>query len=348
MQMTVDEIRKLTKTASRDQLEAVFLETYKRFPRGRKREDLESLILPILRGTVSVAKPKQKPKPVSTETRIDDLEQRYHLFAGNARAGNYYYDNDFVPKEDRSRWRYLVLGFVKELDRIQPEDADGPRAAAIWLDLYLLLSHGTIENLFRGNNPFRSIGISQEEFVARMTTVCLSVDFSQEKLREVLKAIGYSGFTMDTLSSSVREAAISCLPEARLKAALDLTKELSEEQLKRISQIHPLSCTADDLVEKYAAEHLVEMVLEIASAISPETFQTELDFYYRNAKLSAYPENILYKVLSIVDRLDRREKYGLDPDAKNRLWISVYEDGLKRNISPRDELKKKYRKLTGN
>lgn len=56
--------------------------------------------------------------------------------------------------------------------------------------------------------------------------------------------------------------------------------------------------------------------------------------YYWQHVHDARPEITLYKILDTIS------EYGDD-----KLWISVYEDGLQKEIQPRDTLEMRYREL---
>ena len=345
--MKIAELRALMKSATRDQLAMALAETFKKVPKDKK-EELDSILQPTLSGDGSAPKKAAKPeKPEKPKVDIADLTERVYAFTENAWEGNYYYSNRKVPKASRSKWRFLVMGFVKELESVPQDDDDAcEKAADLWLELYKVLSRGNIEHLYSGDNPFHSIGIPQEDFVTRMAGANLNADISPEHIREVISAVCRGGMAMDSYSYDVMGALISCFEtEEELQVALEQARLLSEELIQKIGKKPKFSTwiTVEKIENDNAAENLGVMVLMIASSISQQAYLDNLDFYYEHSYQSN-PEVALYVALDIVSRLYKDDEDPTSPGtiAVNRFWVAVCEDGLKRGIEPRNEIQKNY------
>ena len=110
--MKVQELRELLKAADREFLEKAFVESYKQIPKIKK-EDTDQMIRDILAGKEKEA--KKQPEAVD----FGELEQQIGEFLVNARAQNYVVPNRIIPKNQRQKWRFLVKGYIQELDREQ-------------------------------------------------------------------------------------------------------------------------------------------------------------------------------------------------------------------------------------
>ncbi len=50
------------------------------------------------------------------------LEDEITQFLSNAYAQNYLIPNKVIPKSQRSKWRFMVKKYIKELEKISTED----------------------------------------------------------------------------------------------------------------------------------------------------------------------------------------------------------------------------------
>lgn len=147
--MKIQEFRELLKKSDREKIEKAFAERYKHFSKAQK-EEIDFLIQDILSGT---EKEKEKKKQ---EINFDDLESEIFLFVKNALAQNYLIANRSVPKNQRSKWRFQVMNFIKKLEKVLPESECYERSVQCLWSLYKVLCQGCNEYLFSTDDPFAS------------------------------------------------------------------------------------------------------------------------------------------------------------------------------------------------
>lgn len=159
--MKIDVLRKLLKSADREMLLKIVGELYKHIPKAQKEG--EGGMDLIIRSIVLGEEPR-KTAPSEPVPDYDDLENEISTFIANAEEGYYIAPNRVVPKAERPKWRFKVMGFVKSLSRFPREDRNYLPSIHWLKELFLLLCQGCGTYIFRSDDPFRSIGIEQEKF----------------------------------------------------------------------------------------------------------------------------------------------------------------------------------------
>ena len=342
--MKVGEMKELAKSAPNDVLLAAFCEAYKKVQRGKK-EELDDILIPLFQsGTAK--KPKPKKAPLET---VDQLEEAVEDFAEKAYCDYFYYDNDVVPKAERPKWRFTVKDFLKTMDKIPADDPEYARVAALYITLYKVLSHGHVEHMFRGDEPFRSIDYPQEKLLERMVSANLAVSDSPETLYDLIHAVckGYSNPEMS--QAGLQGHLLPFLDtEERRETALEQAMKLSEEYIQRLGKEPSFSTwiTSEIIEDDNCARALAKMVLQIARTISQERYLGCLDFYYEHCYERNH-EVALYRALDILyDEIYWAEE-GADTSEPKRIWVACYEDALQRGIQPRESLQKQYKEYKG-
>lgn len=133
--MKVQELRQLLSGVDRTLLEKAFVESYKQFSKAKK-EKVDLLIQEILEGK------EVKKTDKNAVLDFDAFEQEVLDFIANAKAQNYLAPNRIIPKNQRSKWRFLVKNYIKALDKIQLEDPNYDRAVILLEAIYKLMCHG--------------------------------------------------------------------------------------------------------------------------------------------------------------------------------------------------------------
>lgn len=111
--MKVQELRQMLGSAERSRVEKAFVESYKQLKKYQK-EEADILIRDILSGQSEKSGVKKEKQSFA------ELEAQIETFLENAKAGNYYAPNRVIPKSQRPKWRFLVKGYIKELEKIVP------------------------------------------------------------------------------------------------------------------------------------------------------------------------------------------------------------------------------------
>ena len=116
--MKVDELRTTLEKYDTATLKEIAVELYKMIPKSRKQDSvIDELLLDF---TKEKDKPAKKDAPVNFETLKAEIEQ----FLVYADMQYYLAPNQYVRKEQRSKWRFEVKRFIKELIKIGGENSE--------------------------------------------------------------------------------------------------------------------------------------------------------------------------------------------------------------------------------
>ncbi len=322
--MKIQEFRDLLKSADRDKLEKAFAECYKQFSKAKK-EEIDLLVQDILSGNDD--KKKEKGKAVSFE----ELEGQIALFVDNAYAQNYLAPNRSVPKNQRSKWRFLVMNFIKELEKIAPESQYYERAVQCLWDLYGVLCRGCEVYLFSSDDPFASVRWEQEELYHLLVKKTFQLGYTRENIRKVLPLCASGGLSRTNLYAMNQLALLSELKTSDVKyMAIEEAKKLIEQAGNAPKKTDYYSTDAYYRREKN--DNLCELIL----LISIDLAETEAGIKYYFAKCQETNKEIaLYRALECAEWME-----------DSRAWIDIYRYGLTKKIEPREKLQEKYKKLT--
>lgn len=73
--------------------------------------------------------------------------------------------NKIIPKTERSKWRFKVKTFYKQLNAFLPASENGIRATDLLKELFMILSYGTNFLTFSSWNTFGAIQVSQSDYL---------------------------------------------------------------------------------------------------------------------------------------------------------------------------------------
>jgi len=165
--MKVAELRKLVAGHSAEDLRALVVELYKALPKKRKEdEDLQGMLRRP--GEIrEIRKTRREPRRPDMGALIYDVESFLHA----ARNQLYFAPNRIIPKRERSKWRFRVKRFVKDLLAAAEAPEDLPEAARLLEELYGVLCTASTQWLFPSEDPFRAVGISQPDFLVHVLTL---------------------------------------------------------------------------------------------------------------------------------------------------------------------------------
>ena len=90
----------------------------------------------------------------------EDLANEVLFFISNVDDGLYARPNRLIPKTERSKWRFKVKNYYKNLTKISLELKDGEGTTNLLIMLYVRLSTGSIYLAFFSWNTFGALGIS--------------------------------------------------------------------------------------------------------------------------------------------------------------------------------------------
>jgi hypothetical protein len=328
--MKIQEFRDKMKSADRAALEKIAADLYRRLPKALKEEELDQNIELILKGSDA---PKPSPKGAIP---FDKLEKEIRTFLSNVDAKYYFEPNRVVPKAQRSKWRFEVMRFLKQLDSIPSDDAHAETAAKLYLEIYNRLAFGCGYYIFPSEDPFASILRNQSEFYSTMVARYFSTGFTDAKILDMLRAatstyIDRYSIYLDFETVFVRELRTRDMREKALIIAKDEVKRIEAEELKKTKRTWQSG-------EYHVREKINEICIVILGlGIATYDEAASLDFFMKHC-LEPSQEIKLYIALHSIDA------FGGSPS----FWLKVYEGSIRRGIKPRDKLVAEYKERKAN
>lgn len=325
--MKIQEFRDRINNCKREDLEKIASELYKMLPKSKKESEADQLIENIISGVGSSSSEK-KPKAAGLD--FNNLRRQITEFLENVDAGYYFSPNRIVSKDKRSKWRFEVKNYVKAINTIPENGENADEAAKLLREIYKRLSYGCGYYTFSSEDPFKAIGITQPDFYDMLVKRTFATGFTDENLKNMLEDAALVYLDRDTLQINLEAIYVKSLATSDLKyKSLEIIKEYVssyEEKLKAEKK------NSDN---RFQLENNIEEMCETMLIIS--IFLCEPDaavkYYWKHVK-NYEKEIVLYRILDTIDQ------FGDD-----KLWLSVYEDGLKKKIKPRASLEKHFHEL---
>ena len=311
--MKINELREIIKKYNEKDREKLIVELYKRIPKSIKEDyNIDEYIINL----------NTKIEKENIEITIEKLEKEVNYFIECAYDDLYARPNKIISKNDRSKWRFKVKTFYKQLNSFLPTNEDGKKATDLLKGLFKILSFGTHYLTFSNWNTFRAIQISQSEFLKNIVERKLSNGVTRENLEYCIDLLNVQ-YDPQEYHSSVLYSFESCLktPDARYMA-IELLKEqviIWKEKYKKDDSYENQEYT------NYFVECVVDIYFELCEVKDGIT-------YFHKQYLEKYKEIKEYILLQ------KMEEFNLYKE-----WVLEYEKHLGK-ISYRDSLKEKYTK----
>ena len=324
--MKIQEFRDKMKKCSRDDVEKIASELYKLLPKSKKEEDADPLIEDIISG-----KTAEKKRKTNEALDFDALKAEINEFLEHVDLELYIMPNRTVPKNKRSKWRFEVKNFVKMLDTVPTDGVNGEESAKLLRELYHRLAYGCGYYIFPSDDPFQSVGIRQPEFYEMLVKRTFATGFTDENIKNMLIDATAVFIDRNSLYSELEAIYAGALMTSDLKyKALGFIKEFVEKYEAKLQ-----NNKRDRSLDSYRVKRCIEELCETMLIISILLYEPEdaVEYYWQH-DLERDDEIKLYKILDTINTF-----------GDEQLWIQVYEDGLKKNINPRDSLEKQSRKL---
>lgn len=204
--MKIGDLRRRLGGCTPEQLRLVAVELYRAVPKAvREERALDEFIeRPDPKSRRAAARPASPTfEEVAAETR------RFLELAG---ADNYFAPNCQVSKKERARWRFVVKRLTSELQAQAARPERRPAVAELLEALYNLLCRACQVYLFRSDDPFRAIGISQTEYLRKVLTVKSSWQAKPAFIREAIASIVTRGTDRNTLTTNLMPVLLEFLP----------------------------------------------------------------------------------------------------------------------------------------
>ncbi len=320
--MKIKDFRDKMGKADRADLEKIAAELYKAIPKTKKEKDIDSLIDDILQHKDSIQK---KGKRVSPTVDFPSLKQDIETFLENVDNDYYLIPNRVVPKNKRSKWRFEVMSFVKQIESVPMDSEYWDDSARLLRLLYRKLSYGCGYYIFRSDDPFNSIGIRQPDFYAKLLNRYFANGYSDERISDMIEDATTVYIDRQSLHIELEMAFAASLPTADIREkAVEIAKGHIDKYESKLKTIGKYSENSYDV--KSNIREMCETILILKLLLYEP--QEGIDYYHLHDK--EYNNEItLYRIL---DTIKVVRGYGEE-------WISAYEDGIRRKIEPRDSLK---------
>jgi len=321
--MLVKELRDIVKKYNEEDKEKIIIELYKKIPKRVKEDyDIDNYILNINN------KVTKEEKKISFE----DLEKEVIYFLECARSELYSSPNRIIPKTERSKWRFKVKRFYKELNSFLPDTEEGNRATDLLKSLYKVLSHGTHYLLFSSWETFKAVQVSQAEFLEIIAKRKLVNGLIKENLLYCIDLLDVEYDPYD-YHRSLLIAFETCLKTIDAKyMAIDLLKEEKDKKYVELLTLKKDKRISSHLLydKKEKINYFVECILDIYFDLSE--VEEAIKYFHKNY----LKDNKEVKEYILLEFLEDNELY--------KEWIIEYEKHVGK-IDYRESLKNKYNEL---
>ncbi|WP_026670889.1 hypothetical protein [Butyrivibrio sp. AE3006] len=322
--MKINELRGKIANAEHSDLEKIIAEVYKQVPKAKK-EDLDQVIDDILEHRdIKVHKKVE-------DIDFDSLKTEMEIFLDNVFMNYYVAPNRVVPKAKRSKWRFEVKNYVKQLIKVPLDGSDAQEAADLIDRLYKCLCRGCGYYMFPSEDPFNAIGISQQDFYKMVVTRFLASDYSDEKIKNLIHDATSVFLDRNTLHIILECILVDALPTSDMKyKAIEMAQQLVDKYEDELLSVKKYSDR-----KYYIEEHINELCnLVLGISISLGEGDDGVKYYWLHAKERS-KEIVLYCILDTIRFYDDYSP----------LWIRTYEKAVKGKVVPRDSLKEVYKEL---
>lgn len=309
--------------ADRKRLEKAFVESYKSVPKAKK-EELDVLIINILEGR------DEKKADRKEILDFESMEQEINTFLENAYAQNYFVANRVIPKNQRPKWRFLVKNYLKQLEKIPADSEYHSRTVKLLGDLYRMLCYGCCYYIFSTEDTFRSIGWEQPKVFQMLVKKTFSGGYTRENIRQLILDACTGGLSSECLYEENMIVLLSELKTSDVKyLAIETARQLVDEQKEKLRTLKKYDSRRYHLEE--AVNKLCGMILMIFVKLGePEDgVKYFFDTYRKDDR-----ECMLYMALDYTNYV-----------GDDRVWMWVYEYGVKKGIKPRERLVKEYEEM---
>ena len=322
--MKVDELRTALSGYDAPVLKEIAVTLYKMIPKSRKEDEgLDEILLNFS---------KEKAKPSKKETTVDfpALENAVETFIGHASDNLYLIPNRIVSKDKRSKWRFEVKRFIKELLAVRGEDSE--KAALLLADLYDMMSYACSFWTFSSDDPFSAVGYVQQEFLSIVLSKIFYSGYNRESIKKAVFLTLDSNTDRETWHISLLYCLVAALktPDTKEMALTECVAFASGyKEYQAAKKAFKYSTKNDDYHVKERNSRVAELYLLLKLSLCE--YDSGIAYFWKNDK-ERNKEITLYRLL----------RYFLDETDLNALWLREYEKALTRGIEPRKDLQEEY------
>ena len=328
--MKIQEFRDKIKKATREQIETIASELYRMLPKNKKEvmeENFDSKLELILSSNpnekIKIKPEKPKAKPFS------DLKNEILNFFFLVDRHLYFAPNKFVSKTERSKWRFKVKGFIKELDKVTISSDDYKESAQLYKEIYRRLCLACAEYILSTQVPFNAVGIPQVEFLHNVLKKYFINGYSKETLTSMIDLVTNTYVDQETIGDEMVYVLVENLPTRDVR---EQAIEIAKDRL-----VHTYIKIPEEFCNRtFRFEDRRERLLDLILALKMKNHEGKegVDFYLKN---SDFYTDKYYTTLWRISNFHRMF------NEKPILWVETYEDfGKKHKLEPDKRLIEKY------
>lgn len=310
--MKTKEIRQELSKHDRNILEDIIIELYKKIPKSKKEEyNIDSFII----------NPIKESKKEVLPTSFNELKEEIKYFLDCVDNEYYSSPNKIISKEERSKWRFKVRRYIKELNKIDINNPFYEDATSLLIELYKRLSKGSHYLLFSNWETFKAVSISQNDFYDLIVKRILVNDYTKEDVTECLNLLEVpkdsyaSSYDMfDNFTSNISK---------NKEEVIDLLKDKINVLKKEIKISKDSTYEKEDMIDSF-------MICIMDLYFSLDKIDVGIKYFKENY----IHHNEEGKMYIILEKLEKYELY--------TYWIKEYEEN---KINYRQSLVEKYNEI---
>lgn len=273
-QMKVSELREKLSKLKKDEVVKIASEFYKLVPKSKKEDyDLDSY--------VHNSGKKKKPSKPKEEISLQELETDVNTFIENASNQYYLIPNRVIPKKERSKWRFKVKRWYKELTNKKRNDENLELQSKLLCDLYELICESCGYQYFSAYDPFQSIGIEQSTFYLSVIHMLQESKGKADALKPSIELIINNHLNRYTLYSELMADLIGTLDNVDLKyKGIKISENLINLIGNAPSKKGKYSFSSEEFRKKREKNNLAELGLRLYA----DLYETEegINFYHKH------------------------------------------------------------------
>lgn len=333
--MKVNELRTILSKYEVAELREIVVALYKTIPKAKKEDGIDDLLQDF---TIEKSKKKAKREEV---VNFPSLKNEVVTFLEYADEGFYLGPNRHVRKEKRSKWRFEVKRYIKQLLLVKGEDSE--EAAGLLVEIYNMLSYACNYYVFSSENALPAVGYEQGELLSLVLGKLFQNGYSKENIKIAIFLVLDSNVDRETLHSELFLILLDILKTPDTKEiALEYCKSFpkdyySYQSSKEWFRIGKMSSTfsKEDYRYKEHSNHATEMYVRIKFSL--QEYDDGIAYFWKHTK-EKNKEIVLYCLL----------QYLLNEEELDHLWISEYDKAVESGIEPREYLQEGYARRTNN
>ena len=268
--MKVGEIRDLAKYSKKKDLIEALVVAYKALPKAKK-EIVDETLPAVLKGEAAApikARKEKEPEKIDMEALDSEIQE----FLSNVEEGYYYAPNRVIPKAQRSKWRFVVRNYIKQLNAVSDELDDYGTATDDLVDLYKMLCRGCEYYEFNTDDTFASIQMPQPEVFRIVLDHLIAYGFDEDNVKEMAELSCLQGVSRDNLISTQMEMFYQALPgKEEQKTAENVLLSLIQETKEKIGPDTLSFFDQDNFDRRQEVECYAQLYLWLALVVGEDS-----------------------------------------------------------------------------